>query len=323
MTGQLVLSLIQKAHFSSRPFSLSIGFLDEIFLIRFFFKLSETSKTRLSHISDNLSTYTTNTSSTHSLIEQHLTKLDESTSSPQANNNNSTMNRTLQQYNPPPKQITKSTCKKTQQSTSFKPNQTASRLNSASASTLEDGSCSSFTQSYPHNSQASSDLSNAGNKNREVTNGMFDKFLKNYTSSSSIQDEPDLSFVSSQGAPSNQASPLKQQLQATHYSYSTSGVSSNSLATTILTGSGSNSGLEKTMDNLSLIQFQQRQLMKQFANLSPIECGQAATVVVQEMSVVNHNSADRSDLQSTRINEDCTSSLVMFTPASGRSFESK
>ncbi len=290
--------------------------------------LSDTNKTRLSHISDNLSSYTSNTSSTHSLIEQHLTKLNDSTSL----HNNSSMNRTLQQYNPPAKQPSSLTKKSlSTEIHNNKANQTASRLNSASASTLEDcissrtiDSCSSYTHSYPNNSQASSDLANPSNKNSEASNGMFDRFIKNYNSSSSIQDEPDLSFVSSQGMASNQTSPLKQQLQATHYSYSTSGVSSNSLTTTAITGAGSigsNSGLEKTMDNLSLIQFQQKQLMKQFANMSPI--GAEIGSELQEMSLVNHNSADRSDLQSTKINGDCTASLVMFTPASNRNFDCK
>lgn len=130
--------------------------------------------------------------------------------------------------------------------------------------------------------------------------------------------------INYKGNQSNQVSPQKS--MATHQSFSTSGVSSNSIITTTNT----NSGLEKTMENLSLIQFQQKQLMKQFANMSPIENQiksdrnsqltqppDVSSIPNMTASANNHSDIrhqDRSDLQSTKIGPDCTESLILYSP---------
>lgn len=121
------------------------------------------------------------------------------------------MDRTLQQYKPPQQPIKN----KTNESLKNAPKNFKAKLvrlenesNSCiSGSILEENSCissrtiDSLTQSYS-NSQVSEAVINkteSNNNNHNNSKGLFDRFLKNYTSSSSIQDEPDLSFVSSQG----------------------------------------------------------------------------------------------------------------------------
>lgn len=254
------------------------------------------------------------------------------------------MDRTLAQYNP--STATKSTSSSTKKTTQprLQPCESTS-----SQSTIEEpvcltsrtDSCVSYTQSYSNSQPLSVDLSNNESVNNFPTqqrpsnnnNGLFDRFLKNYTSSSSIQDEPDMSFVSSQGQASNQVSPNKLlPHQITHHSYSSSGISSNPLAHT------NQSMDQKTMENSSLIQFQQRQLMHQFADMSSID-GQAQPLNISSSLVINsqdNNSTggarslamtrldetkfdlmvNRSDLQSTKIaaSQNCTKSMMLLSP---------
>lgn len=251
------------------------------------------------------------------------------------------MDRTLQQYNPPPTKLNHSKIKqKKLKSILSKSSRLLGTENTscASASILDDGSCmssrtidscASYTQSYS-NSQ-NSDIGSVTTPNPNAT-GLFDRFLKNYTSSSSIQDEPDLSFVSSQGQRSGQVSPQKSNFQATQYSYSTSGVSSNSMT--------NSNNMEKTLENLSLIQFQQKQLMKQFANVSPIENQKVVGNLCQISKITNEASslmsmqsnstrfgasfnleetkldANRTDMQSTKISaQESMTSMAYYSPA--------
>lgn len=81
-----------------------------------------------------------------------------------------------------------------------------------------------------------------------TSGGLFDRFLKNYSSSytatASVMDEPEISFVSCRSV-------------ETRYSTSSS--------------SSAQSGVTNEESSMSLIQMQQRQLNKQFANMSPID----------------------------------------------------
>ena len=94
--------------------------------------------------------------------------------------------------------------------------------------------------------------------------GIFDRFLKTYASTASVLDEPEISFVSCKTA-SNPATPSKNLTKTTN----------SSQATTFSTNSSSiSSGISSESDRSfpsSLIHLQQKQLMKQFANMSPIE----------------------------------------------------
>ena len=250
------------------------------------------------------------------------------------------MDRTLQQYNPPPTKLNSTKKQQKPQKSILSKSSRFETESSVSGSILDDGSCmssrtidscASYTQSYSNSHN--SDIGSVTTPNPNTT-GLFDRFLKNYTSSSSIQDEPDLSFVSSQGQRSGQVSPQRSNLQATQYSYSTSGVSSNSMA--------NSNQMEKTLENLSLIQFQQKQLMKQFANVSPIEnqkvagsLGQISKIADEASSIngllsIQNNStrfgtllnleeskldANRTDMQSTKISaQDSMTSFTTYSP---------
>lgn len=160
-----------------------------------------------------------------------------------------------------------------------------------SSRTIDSCCMSQLTQSYVNSQTINAECENlkkltmieTGSKN---TNGLFDRFIKNYTSSSSIQDEPDLSFVSSQGTVN---SPSK----VNHFS------------------------LEKTMDNSSLIQFQQRQLSQQFANMSPIDQKLENELNSKYDETRFETMVNHSDLQSTKLTavyQDLTKSLVLYSP---------
>jgi hypothetical protein len=169
---------------------------------------------------------------------------------------------------------------------------TSAILSSASFSNKEN---SGFISSRTVDSSSLSGASythSAVNSSTNNSTGLFDRFLKNYTSSSSVQDEPELSFVSYQTI-SNPVSPSgstrgsnpnifnnnntnnNQTNQTGGFKSisvtSTSGVSSNNCHNNLTNTTNTNTSMDKTLNNFSLIQFQQKQLMKQFANVSPIE----------------------------------------------------
>lgn len=160
------------------------------------------------------------------------------------------------------------------------------------SSRTTDSCCmSQLNQSYTNSQTINTECENlkkqtmieSGSKN---TNGLFDRFIKNYSSSSSILDEPDLSFVSSQ---SNVNSPPKV----------------------------NNFSLEKTMDNSSLIQFQQRQLSQQFANMSPIDQRLENELNSKYDETRFGTMINHSDMQSTKLTavcQDLTKSLVLYSP---------
>jgi len=204
-------------------------------------KSQESSGRNLTELSiDNYASFTNNSV----LIEQHLSQLM---------NKSQDMDKTLQQYNPPskppiwPQKLTKQ----------------------SNCSVSDEGGCvTSRTNDNSSLSGASYTYSGAESTTATVSSGgLFDRFLKNYTSSSSVQDEPELSFVSYHAATSNPVSPRPIN-QTTQFHSSadagTSGLGSqNNLTNTWST--------DKSLVDLSLIQFQQKQLLQQFANVSPIE----------------------------------------------------
>lgn len=267
-------------------------------------------KTNISLMSDNFST---GALSSHTFLqEQQLNKINATLTD---------MDRTLQQY------IPSAVADQVQNSLKNLKTKSSDSNSCMSGSILDDessmssriiDSCASYTHSYS-NGHASDSASLV----QKQKIGLFDRFLKNYTSSSSIQDEPNLSFVSSQGGRSNQVSPQKSNI----YSHSTSGVGSNTMV-------NSNS-MEKTMNNTSLIQFQQEQLMKQFANMSPIENQlNSNSNSIQNMSSIDnftcYNSdstnetrfetvANRTDLQSTRITAKNLSNIEKSLHSLGKS----
>ena len=98
------------------------------------------------------------------------------------------------------------------------------------------------------------------NKNNNESTGLFDRFIKNYNSTQSVLDEPELSFVTySSSLPSKNNSPRN---------------NNNKLNTAcslqLSETSTSNCSLNNQTIN-SLINIQKKQLNKQFANVSPIE----------------------------------------------------
>jgi hypothetical protein len=95
--------------------------------------------------------------------------------------------------------------------------------------------------------------------------GLFDLFLKNYTSSSaSVMEEPEISFVSIRS--NSPCSNTKTQLISTNQE---NGITTDSGSVSSgFSGSASNSN---SMSTLSLIEQQKRELSNQFANMSPIE----------------------------------------------------
>jgi hypothetical protein len=134
------------------------------------------------------------------------------------------------------------------------------------------------------------------------SNGLFDRFIKSYNSQqTSVQDEPELSFVSYKTV-SNPVSPQKK----ANYSINTTA------STTTTTTQDS---------NLSLIHFQQKQLNKQFANLSPIELNQNSNnndnknKLTKSMSTVDFTlfeSKNNDDFNESQ--NETTNSLALFSP---------
>ena len=134
------------------------------------------------------------------------------------------------------------------------------------------------------------------------SNGLFDRFIKSYSSQqTSVQDEPELSFVSYKTV-SNPVSPQKK----ANYSINTTA------STTTTTTQDS---------NLSLIHFQQKQLNKQFANLSPIELNQNSNNNDNKNKLTKSMSTVDFTLFETKNNDDfneseneTTNSLALFSP---------
>jgi len=94
-----------------------------------------------------------------------------------------------------------------------------------------------------------------------TSSGLFDRFLKNYTTTAttvSVMDEPELSFVSYRTTPSGQNSPKSNKSQ----SYSTAHSKNSTNAT---------SCTDQSLNTSSLIERQIKELNKQFNNLSPID----------------------------------------------------
>jgi hypothetical protein len=113
--------------------------------------------------------------------------------------------------------------------------------------------------------------------------GLFDRFLKNYTSSSSIQDEPDLSFVSSHHSPTKADK------------------------------------ADKADSTASLIQRQQRQLSQQFADVSPINGrrapgGECSADRTRFETLVNYSDLQSTKLTAANLEQDFTKSLLLFSP---------
>ena len=151
--------------------------------------------------------------------------------------------------------------------------------------------------------------------------GLFDRFIKNYSSTTaqSVQDEPELSFVSYKTV-SNPVSPTK---KSTYNNNNSSSENASAYTTSKLSNASSNDS------SLSLIHLQQKQLMKQFANLSPIDLNQNSLTnkkMMKSMSTVDftlfETKADYSDENDDQEEEgyddenshDMTSSLVLFSP---------
>ena len=204
-------------------------------------KSQESSGRNLTELSmDNYASFTNNSV----LIEQHLSQIM---------NKSQDMDKTLQQYNPPSKPPAW-------------PQKVAKQSN---CSVTDEGGCAS-SRTNDNSSLSGASYTYSGTESTTTTvsgGGLFDRFLKNYTSSSSVQDEPELSFVSYHAATSNPVSPRPPN-QTTQFHSSADGGTSGLGSQNNLTNTWST---DKSLVDLSLIQFQQKQLLQQFANVSPIE----------------------------------------------------
>jgi hypothetical protein len=151
----------------------------------------------------------------------------------------------------------------------------------------------------------------------DTSDGLFDRFIKNYSSTTtqSVQDEPELSFVSYKTV-SNPVSPTKKSIHHAN-SENTSACTNSKLST-----ASSNDS------SLSLIHLQQKQLLKQFANLSPIDLNLNSSTNkknINSMSTVDftlfetkadysEDNAEEEDDYDDEKSHNITSSLVLFSP---------
>lgn len=116
-----------------------------------------------------LSSTSLNTSKTNSLTQYSISKTSLGESS--------CLEKTLQPINSPPKKL-------------IQPKQTINESNSSSSV------YTSSTSGVAVGSLSTTANTTKSNKNNNNGTGLFDRFLKNYNSSSSVMDEPELSFVS-------------------------------------------------------------------------------------------------------------------------------
>jgi hypothetical protein len=117
------------------------------------------------------------------------------------------------------------------------------------------------------------------NKNDQTTissentsGGLFDRFLKNYTTTAttvSVMDEPELSFVSYRTTPSGQNSPKSNKSQQVYSS--TNAKNSTCSNATSCTSTSNRTTTDHSLNTSSLIEKQIKELNKQFNNLSPID----------------------------------------------------
>jgi hypothetical protein len=148
--------------------------------------------------------------------------------------------------------------------------------------------------------------------------GMFDKFLKNYTSqtcAASVMDEPEISFVSTVNS-STTNSPHKNTGGINILVKNASNTTSSSYTSCNETASTSFS------NNSNLIQFQQKQLSKKFANMSPIETNSLNNQNNPKLSMTNSTLTNFTLFEQTsKINENeeednksTKSSLILLSP---------
>ncbi len=167
--------------------------------------------------------------------------------------------------------------------------------------------------SLASNSSMSSNISSRGS-------GMFDKFLKNYTSqtcAASVMDEPEISFVSTVNS-STTNSPQK---NGGGINILVKNLSNNTCSSSSYTSCNETASTSFS-NNSNLIQLQQKHLSKKFANMSPIETNSLNNQNNPQFSMTNSTISNFTLFEQTsKINEDeqddnksTKSSLILLSP---------
>ena len=235
----------------------------------------------------------TNDKQNETILSQHPlsdTSSEEELENTYNNNNNDVTNRELE---------------KTLQPVKYSPPTKQNNSNSLSMQSLSSASSSSMMSS---------------NSGSDRGSGMFDKFLKNYTSQTcavSVMDEPEISFVSTVNS-STTNSPQKKNGGGINILVKNS--SNTTFASSSYTSCNETASTSFS-NNSNLIQFQQKQLSKKFANMSPIETNSLNNQNNPKFSMTNSTISNFTLLEQTsKLNEDeddnrsTKSSLILLSP---------